>query len=140
MSYANEFAERVGFRADYKCEVLGCEANLKRKRKSDVARHVAHSATSFHIVGGPERFLVTDPPLDMRRFKGKYFPRNMFLVGIYNLPDDAFCVCPNCHRGIHVLALKETKRQFPDHKGKNAHWAILERITLDVITGKTSLD
>lgn len=134
MSFSSELQERIGQRADYKCEV--CGVNLRRKKKTDVALHVAHSASSFHAVGGPDWYLITDPPAGLERLKGKAFPGNFFLVSIYGLQDDGFCVCTNCHRDIHKIALKETKRQFPDHKGRNAHWLILERVTMDKVTGK----
>ncbi len=134
MGYSSDLAERVGLRAGYKCEV--CGTSLKRKKVSDVAIHIAHSASTFHITNGPIEYLVTEPPAGMERFKGKTLPGSMFLVSIWNFSDDAFCVCPNCHRDIHRMALRETKRQFPHHKGRNAHWAILERVTLDKVFGK----
>lgn len=126
--FSGDLFEQVGKRANYKCEV--CDKDLRRDKPTDVARHVAHSATTFHLDGGPHSYVLTSPPASMKRFKGKRFPGSMFAISLWGFTDDAFCVCPDCHRDIHKEALEQTKIKFPDYKGRSAMWSILEWITL----------
>ena len=119
-------------RANYQCEV--CGKNMRKKRSGDVALYELHSASTLHLVDGPEKYLVTDPPTGFENLRGKRLWGGLFLVSEWNLSYDAFCLCPTCHRDIHWEALIKTKCLLPGYKGRSSSPAILELVTLSKVS------
>ncbi len=136
MGFSKVIYDRAAERAQYMCEM--CGKNLMKKRKTDVAHGVVHSANGFHMIDGPQSYLITDPSPGFENLKGKRLHGKLFLVGQFGFTDDAFHLCPTCHRDIHSAALLETKINISGYKGRYSAPAILERVTLDMIAkGKT---
>lgn len=130
-SFTGEVFERAAIRAHFRCEA--CGRRLPKSKPKDVADYEIHSATSLHLVGGPERYQVTDPPIGFDILRGRFLSGRLFRVSYLGFRDDAFCLCPTCHRDIHTEATTKTKVIIPGYRGRVAIPSILEEVTLDFI-------
>lgn len=122
----------AALRARYRCEV--CRRDVSEVEESQTtASFEIHSLTSLHLVVVRESrnlCIVTDPPSRFEVLRGRLLPIRMFKIFQYRRLDDGFCLCHKCHRKIHQVALKETKRKVPDFTGRNAIPTVLEMVSL----------
>ena len=121
-------AERVA----YLCEVCGTDTSRLQPGQTSASFEI-HSATSLHLVRSsryPDMCVVTSPPPDFKKMRGRLLPAAMFRV--FDDPerdDDAFCLCLSCHDEIHKRAQVMTRVRVKG-SGKNAIPALLESVTL----------
>lgn len=131
MPFESEIVIRVATRAGYKCEMCGQDLSRVFRWQTLPSFH-AHSATGLHLVRAQDESMcrVTNAPASYKRLRGRFLPAAMFEALYQGRMDDGFCLCHSCHRGIHQIALAETKLNFPKHTGGNSTPEILEKTTL----------
>lgn len=97
-----------------------------------------HSATGLHLelvkVPFPVAhfmFRVCDPPADYNSSLG-YMYEDMSEFGLpFRMDGDAVCVCYNCHKNIHELALDICRERIPGFKGNTPLPRILANATFN---------
>lgn len=150
MAYSQLVLSRIANRAGYRCEMCSRRVDKVQKGQKYLNFH-GHSVTTLHLTqlrNNPGMVIATSVPSSLSRIKGHLFRidafevfqiQRQFLGDIdpndkdWNLLDDGFFLCDNCHRGIHEISFNETRLIIPDATFKNPILTELQRISLDLI-------